>query len=250
MNKLALQLFSLREYTPDDLRGVLKKTAQMGYDAVEFAGLFGEDPAALRAYMDELNLGTMSFHVGLKALHEDLDAQIAAAKALGGQYIACPALPQRDTATVEDYKNAARFFTQVGQKCRDNGLQFAFHNHQWEFVDLGGVTGMDILLENTLPEVCQVELDTAWCDYAKYGTLNFMRKYAGRVPLLHIKDMHAFGEEDDCTIGQGAMDFAPILQLAKAQGVDWYIVEQEYFDYDPFQSLKDGADYLRPLLED
>src|SRR5690606_19294795 len=139
-----LQLYTVRDALEKDFAGALRAVAELGYPGVEFAGYGGFEAAALRDLLAELNLKAVGSHVPLQALQEDLDAQAEFARTIGCRYIACPILPEAGGADAEAYRKAAALFNDLGRRLAGYGIQFAYHNHNFEFVRRDGKCGMEI----------------------------------------------------------------------------------------------------------
>ena len=146
---VALQLYTVRDETEKDFIGTLEKVAEMGYKGVEFAG-FGDIPASrMKATLDRLGLKAVGSHTGPDLLKEKLDEVIKYNLEIGNKYIICPWAPFE---TKDDYVNAACLFNKIGARCKDSGLQFAYHNHDFEFKVFDGEYGLEILYNGTKPE--------------------------------------------------------------------------------------------------
>ncbi len=223
--KVALQLYSVREDTAADFSGTLVQIAALGYEGVEFAGYGGLSADAMVRLLTRLGLEACGSHVGLEALENDFDAQVAYAKAIGCRYLVCPWAP---VATKEDVLALAVRLSAVGKKVRAQGLVLGYHNHAHELFAVGadGTTGLDLLYDSVSADDLKIEADTHWLQRGKQNPKAFLRRYAGRVPLIHLKDMAASGESD-APVGEGVMDIRGIWDAAVGAGAEWAIVEMD-----------------------
>lgn len=249
MSKIGLQLYSIKELTEKDFLGTLREVGEIGYDGVEFAGFFNTPAKELKKVMDDIGLVPCGSHTAVDLLKEDLDNVIEYNLEINNPYIICPSLPKEMCDSADAYKETAQLFNEIGQKCKDNGLQFGYHNHAFEFEKFDGQYGLDILLSNTDPQLVQMELDTYWVEYAGLKSVDFMNKYSEHFKtLIHIKDMKSLEDKVNTEIGKGVIDFKEIVQVAKDLGIQWYIVEQEAFDIPQLDSIKESLEYLRGIL--
>ncbi len=165
-------------------------------------------------------------HLGYDLLRDDLDTWIAASKAAGHTYIVCPWLGQDQRGSLDAYREHAARFNEWGQKCRDAGLRFAYHNHDFEFETFGGTeSGYDVLLANTDPDLVEMELDLFWMHRAGFDPVAYFDTHPGRFPLFHVKDALADGEMT--SVGNGVIDFTRIFASAERAGLKHAFVEHD-----------------------
>jgi len=248
MGKIGLQLYSIKELLQNDFFGTIEKVAKIGYDGVEFAGFFNTSAKELKKVLDSNNIVTCGSHTGIDLLINDLDNVIQYNLEIENPYIICPGLPKDMTSSAEAWKKTAELFNNIGAKCKENDIQFGYHNHAHEFNMFEGQYAYDILAENTISNLVCLEIDTFWVEYAGLKSVDFMNKYSNRLPLLHIKEMKSLSEKKNTEIGKGIMDFKEIVNLGKKYGTEWYIVEQEYFEIPQLQSIEDSLTYLKTLI--
>lgn len=254
MAKIGLQMYSIRT-VEGNLLEKLEKVTAMGFDGVEFAG-FGDFTAEeLKAKLDELGLICMGTHTGIQALRDDLEGQIAAHKILQASYIVCPfyrpELPE--TATTEEMQQGwlafAKELNEIGAKINAAGMKFGYHNHSHEFAPLGDTCGEEIIFNNTDPANVICELDTCWIENTGRKAVDFMDQYKDAMELLHIKELTAVGDPTAKVIGQGCIDFPPIIAKGNEVGVKYLIIEHEGLEGDILGDVKGGLDYLRSITE-
>lgn len=248
MEKIGLQLYSIKELTQKDFLGTLEKVAKIGYDGVEFAGYFNTPAKELGKTLKDLGLQAAGSHIGIDRLKNELDSVIEYSLEIGDPYIICPGLPVSMRDSADAWKRTADIFNSIGLKCKDNGIPFGYHNHDFEFQKFDGEYGLDIMVSNTQPDLVFVELDTFWVEYCGLKSIDFMNKYKERCLILHIKDMKSQEEKVNTEIGKGVMDFKEITSLGKKLGVKWYTVEQEEFEIPLLQSIEESLHYLRGIL--
>jgi sugar phosphate isomerase/epimerase len=248
MGKIALQLYSIKELTNVDFLGTLEKVAKIGYDGVEFAGYFGTSAKELRRTLDDLGLQAAGSHIGITELEENLDQTIEYSLEIHSPYIICPGLPEEMRDSADAYKRTAERFNRIGERCKENGIRFGYHNHDIEFEKFEGQYGLDLLMNHTQSDHLFVELDTYWVEHAGLHSIDFIHQYKERCRVLHIKDMKSEEDKKNIEIGSGIMDFNKITAAAKQYNVDWYTVEQEEYDLPQLKSIEMSLQYLRGIL--
>lgn len=248
MGKVGLQLYSIRELTQKDFFGTIEKVGKIGYDGVEFAGFFNAPAKELRKALDNSGLEACGSHTAIDLLTKNLEEVMDYNHEIGNSFIICPGIPENMRDSSDAWKRTADLFNEIGLKCKENGFQFGYHNHSVEFQLFNGEYGFDILAENTRADLVCLQIDTYWVEYEGLKSVDFMKKYHDRLPLIHIKQMKSF-EDKRCTeIGKGVIDFKEIINLGKEYGTKWYIVEQEYFEIPYMQSIEESLQYLKSIL--
>ena len=247
---IGLQLYSVRELLPKDFDGTLHQLAAAGYVEVEAAGYFGRTAADFRHSMDQVGLRCVSTHYAMGMLRPRVDELIEYAHNVGCSYIVCPSPTRKDPAAhgalnLEDWRWAAGELNRIGEKVKAAGMRFGYHNHTPEFGTENGVVFYDELLRLTDPKLVFFEMDCGWVFAAGRNPVDYLSKTPDRFPLLHVKDMAkgANGQYHSVILGQGAMDYKPILRAAT--GLKQYFIEQEEFSIDTMESLRQDADYMR-----
>jgi sugar phosphate isomerase/epimerase len=249
-----LQLYSVRDLLPKDFEGTLAAVHAAGYAVVEAAGFYGRTAAEFRRAMDTAGLRAVSAHFALADLETGIDQTIDYATALGLEFIVCASLSglRRDPnakgeLTLDDWRWVADEYNRIGFLVKNAGMIFAVHNHTPEFAVLGRVLVYDELLRRTDPAAVAFEMDCGWVYAAGQNPVDFLARSPERFPLLHVKDMirGPGGKMEMPVLGKGAIDYAPILRAATA--LRYYFVEQEAFDIDPMEELRQDAAYMREL---
>jgi len=238
---LAAQMYTVREFTktPADIAESLKKVKALGYDAMQVSA-FGEiDPQELKNLSDGEGLEICATHTSYDRMRDDTQAVIDEHLTLGCKYPAIGGLPQPYRESGGDgYKKFAQEASEVARKLADADLTFGYHNHSFELERFGDRTGLQILMEESDPEVFQMEIDTYWIQHGGGDPADWIRKARGRADLVHVKDMEMRGREQlYAEVGEGNMNWPAILDACKEAGTRWYIVEQDTCQRDPFESL-------------
>jgi sugar phosphate isomerase/epimerase len=245
-----LQLWSIKDDLPKDPKGVLKQVASYGYKTVEsFEGkdgmFWGMSNLEFKIYMDELGMTIISSHCNIS---KDFEKKAADAAAIGMKYLVCPYKgPQKK---LDDFKAFADEFNKCGEICRKNGIRFAYHNHDYSFVELEGQLPQNVMMTNTDANLVDFEMDIYWVVTAGQDPVKWFQKYPGRFKLCHIKDRmkNATEHSASCILGTGSIDFPPILKEGKKEGLEYYIVEHErYDDGTPMHCAEADAAYMKTV---
>jgi sugar phosphate isomerase/epimerase len=244
LEKIGLQLYTIRDLMKKDFAGSLEKVAAIGYKEVEFTDYFDHKPEAVKKLLDSLGLKAPATHIAIETLRDKLNAVIQTAQIIGHQYLVCPDLPPPDRASLEKYKAVAVLFNKIGDACRKAGLQFAYHNHDFEFALIDGKIPYDVLLAETDPKLVQLEIDLYWIRKGGQNVLAYFAKYPGRFALCHVKDMDEKQKMVD--VGKGVIDFGKIFSHAQQAGLKHFFVEHDEPE-DPLQSIAASCQYLEQL---
>lgn len=263
---IALQLYSVRDDMAADMEGTLKKVKALGYDGVEFAGLFGKTAAEVKAMCSEIGLTPISAHVPFVDMMNDPEL-LKVYKEIGCEFVVIPYL-------TEEYRPGQPKFQEVidgakflAKKCAELGLKLCYHNHDFEFVKVGDEYAIDILYAE-VPELMP-QFDTCWVNVGGENPAEYVRKYKGREEILHLKDfvggktenMYALigideNEEKDAggkfelrPVGCGVQNFPEILAAAKEVGIRWVVVEQDNpsMGKTPMECAETSINYLKSL---
>lgn len=245
-NPIALQMYTLRDEAQKDFIGTLRAVAAMGYGAVELAGLGGLSPEALRKELDALGLRVSGAHIGLDRLEGDLAGAIAELQTLGGRFLICPWLPPQRRPDAEGYRRLAEGLNGIARTAQESGLQFCYHHHDFELQRFGDTTGLHIMRDVTDPALVKFEIDIYWASYAGFDPAGLIGEFAGRVPLVHLKDMKA-GDRVFAEVGQGTLDIPGVIAAADKAGAEWYIVEQDRCERPPLESVRMSIEYLKSI---
>lgn len=242
--QVALQLYTVRDETERDFASTVRRVAQIGYGAVELAGYGGLTADELKALLEETGLRAASSHVALDRLEADLDSEITYCKQIGCSYVVLPWLDM-SRRSAEFLHALAPRLNEFGRRCQEQGLAFAYHNHDFEFVQDNGVYLLDHLVESTDPALVSLELDVYWAAFAGVDPVEYLRRHAGRVALVHVKDLAA--DRSFTEVGNGTLDFPAIVAAGETGGARWYIVENDKPQIPSLESARQSLDYLRGI---
>ncbi|MCG8370352.1 MAG: sugar phosphate isomerase/epimerase [Proteobacteria bacterium] len=218
-------MYTVRDDMAEDVAGTLRALAAIGYAEVEFAGFFGHSPGEIRALLDTAGLVSPSAHVQLADIRSAAEQLIETAVTIGNDYIVLGWLAPDERLSLDDYRRHIDLVAGFAAQCRDAGLQFAWHNHDFEFTELDGQRPIDLILDRTDSELVQVELDLYWMTLAGADPFHYFENYPGRFPLCHIKDMAADRSMTD--VGDGIIDFAGFFAVGDLAGFKHYYVERD-----------------------
>ena len=244
---VALQMYTVRDESAKDFVGTLRKVAEIGYAGVELAGTGGLSAKELKEVLDDLGLQRAGNHTGMDALRGDLQAAIEFNLEFGNPYVVLPSLPGEWREDGEGFRSACGPLNEVGAACKKNGLTFCYHNHSFEFQKFDGKYGLDILYEGTDPELVKGEVDTYWVQHGGEDPAAYIRKYAGRCPLIHLKDMEDAPDRAFTEVGNGILDFEAIFAASEAGGAEWYIVEQDTCKRPSLESARISFENLKKM---
>jgi len=254
---VGLQLYSLRDDLPKDVKGVLEKVAKAGFKEVETYGFsikdqfWGLTPQELKKILDDNGLKAVSGHYSylINDNEAELNAAIAAAKVLGSEYVTVPWLDESIRKTADDYKKLAIKINKAGQVCKDAGIRLAYHNHNFEFDKHGDTTGYEILLTGTDKSLVDFELDLYWVVRSGKDPIKLFQENPGRFTMWHVKDMDKNKKEWNTEVGQGSINFKSIFAAAKLSGMKHFFVEHETnYKPNPIESVAASCAYIKKEL--
>ena len=241
---IALQLYSVRDDMEKDFYGTLEKVKALGYEGVEFAGLFGEKAEDIKAKLEELNLTPISAHV--------------------------PYLTEECRPGTDGFSDTVKGIRKIGEAAKELGLQLLYHNHDFEFIKIDGEYALDILYKEVPSEFLQTEIDTCWVNVGGENPAAYIEKYTGRAPIVHLKDFvgsnnggplyKLIGIDEEETeakeqtfefrpVGYGVQDFKAILKASEKAGALWVVVEQDNpsMDKTPLECAEMSINYLKEI---
>ena len=270
-NKIALQLYSVRDDVNEDLYSVLKQVKAFGYSGVEFThGMFADHPLEIKAMCQEIGLVPLSAHVPYQALKDDLDATIDCCSKLGVRFVVIPYQNAELRYGTDGFQPFLEDLAAFGRALKDKGLVLQYHNHDFEFQKApDGDYALDLMYRAIGPEYLQTQLDTCWVNVGGADPVAYLKKYAGRIPTVHLKDFagcrsenmyaligidddkkqDASGEFEFRPVGKGLQNIPQIIAAADEGGAEWYIVEQDRpsMGLTPMACAKASAEYLLNL---
>jgi len=248
---VAAQLYTIREFTrtPEDVEKSMKKIKEIGYNAVQVSGFGPIEPERVKDIMDKEGLKICATHIGFNLMQENLDAVIKQHKLWDCKYVGVGSMPNEYRESREGYVRFAKEASDIARRLADEGLSFIYHNHNFEFVKFDGVTGMDILLEESDPDVFGFEIDTFWVQAGGANPVDWIYKVKGRMKVIHFKDMGVSAERQAIMteVGEGNLNWKAIIKACQDTGVEWAPVEQDICQRNPFESLAISLKNLKAL---
>lgn len=241
---IALQLYTMREPAAQDLSGMLKRIRAMGWQYVQWSGMPELPADTIRAELDAAGLACIAGHYAVESFEEDFECAVAFWKAVGASDVAPGGMMSDCKESLEAWLRGAARLDALGARLWDVGLRLSYHNHAFEFETFpeDDRAKLDILYAATSPEHLYAELDTAWVHVGGADPAAYIRKYAGRCPVIHVKDVDAVPREDGgvefAPLGEGLLDWPSIFAAGGEAGVEWYIYEQD-------SGREDVWDYVR-----
>ncbi|MEC7263210.1 MAG: sugar phosphate isomerase/epimerase, partial [Bacteroidota bacterium] len=287
LDSIGIQLFSLPKMLEQDLAGSLAMLHQMGYKEVEIygpypfsstaaqerwkqisptlgfsgSGFFGKTAAEFKTLLDEYGLKATSGHIDIVSLESNMPAIGEAIRTLGMDYLGMSAIPDELRQTLDDYKRIAERFNKIGENAKKEGFKFLYHNHGYGIHEMDGQIPLQIILDNTDPDLVFFEMDIYWTTAGGADPVEYLKNYPNRYVALHLKDMkeitHFKGDGGSAdqwidlwplmtSVGSGALDIPAIVHQAQQSGVKHFFVEQDLVD-NPRLALKKSIDYLRTM---
>src|SRR5947209_9076467 len=217
LDRIGLQLYTVRHQMAKDFEGAIARLAATGYREVEFAGYFGRTPRDVRALLDHHGLSAPSSHVSLAP--EQWRGALDAAPIVGHRYLVIAWIPPEERRTLDDYKRAAERLNRAATEAKAAGLQFAYHNHDFEFAPLDGKLPYDVLLAETDPKLVQLEVDLYWIVKGGQDPLAYFARWPGRFPMVHVKDSAGPPENKMADVGAGTIDWKRIVAKQPQAGI-------------------------------
>lgn len=266
---IALQLYSVRDDMASDFEGTLKKVKALGYDGVEFAGLYGKSADEIKKMCDEIGLVPISAHVPFVEMINDPDL-LKTYSEIGCKYVVIPYLTEEYRPGADKFGEVIEGAKMLGKKANELGMKLCYHNHDFEFVKINGEYALDILYKEVPADLLSPQLDTCWVNVGGENPSDYIRKYAGRIEIVHLKDftggksenMYALiGIDDDKKkeasgsfefrpVGYGLQNFPAILDASKEVGAKWVVVEQDSpsMGKTPLECAEMSINYLKKIF--
>ena len=250
---LNVQLYTVRDAVSKNLEGTLERLAGLGYKNIELYGyngtFFGKTANEFKTILSNTGIKVLSSHhttgiamKGKGTLSDGWDKAVEDVHALGAEYMVCAFLFPNER-TPEIYKSLPAMFEKAATATKAAGIQFAYHNHDFEFEKLDDTLVYDFLLKNTPGDLVKMEMDLYWISKAGHDPVAYFEKYPGRFAMWHVKDMEA-GTKAITEVGNGTIDFDRIFKARKKAGLKYWFVEQDTSKRDMFESLTISRDYL------
>jgi sugar phosphate isomerase/epimerase len=250
---LGVQLYTVRQEAERDLPAVLEAIRKIGYTEVEtYWDIYGHPATELRRMINDHGLNVPSGHFN----YDGLESKIDYAKSLGVEYVVCPMMPESMWFTLDGYKQAADHFNTWGEKIHQAGMQFGFHNHNYEFRRFGDTTGFETMMKRCDPKLVCIEMDCYWIAQAGGDALQMFQQYGSRIKLLHLKDrkpgfpttqVKDAAAEHFTEVGAGTVHWQEIFAAAEKNGVKHFFVERDSGDLPAMESLRISFQNLQKI---
>lgn len=270
--KTGVQLYSVRTDLAEDFEAVLRAVSEMGYDGVEFAGLYGNIPERVAELCKKYKLEPISAHVPFDDMLQDTEKVMKDYAAVGCRYIVIPYLPPEYRPGTDGFNVVLGNAEQIGKIAKKYGMTLLYHNHDFEFVKLDGEFALDVIYKTVPAEYLETEIDTCWVNVAGVEPAEYVRGYKGRAPIVHLKDFYKkqgaasgnmyklIGLDDDKEdeanedfsfrpLGMGMQNVQSLLDAAADVGAGWVIVEQDepWNGMSRMESIRSSIEYLKTL---
>ena len=265
--KVGLQLYSIRDEMEKSVEESLKTVKEMGYDYVEFAGYFGKTAEEIKSLLDRYDLKCISVHQSPDLFVSDGEPAVEYLKTIGAKYCAIPWYDASKLKGTDKWDETVKTFVKVGKLLKDNRIQLLYHNHDFEFKQFEGKFLLDWLYETLSPNIFAPEIDTCWVRYAGYDPVEYLKKYTGRISVVHLKDFvggtsdspvyELIGDDKKSDknvdfkfvpLGRGIQDFQAIINASAEAGAEYVIVEQDQsYDIPSLEAVQISREYLKTL---
>ena len=262
LGTIGLQLYSVRHLLEKDASGTLAKVAGVGIKEVECAGYFKLAPKEVRAALDQAGLASPSNHIDYKTVTNSMPQALDAAHLVGHQFLVNGSIDEAVRNHPDGWKQAAEAFNRAGEAAQKAGIQFAYHNHEYEFRPMaGGTLPYDVLLKECDAKLVAMEMDLCWITVGGADPLPYFHKYPGRFKMVHVKDMKKLPKPspregatvsesqlsaDMTEVGSGIIDWKRIFANSGKAGIQHYFIEHDE-PKDPIASITKSFQYLTAL---
>jgi sugar phosphate isomerase/epimerase len=262
IDRIGLQLYTVRTEMERDFEGTLEKVATLGYKEVEFAGYFEQTPKDVRTMIERYGLTAPSAMVDYQSLESTWLEVVETALVLGHKYLVIGMIDPNLLGEPNIWERAADIFNRAGEISKKAGIQFAYHNHYWEFSPVNGKMPYDLLLELCDPNLVKMEMDFCWIAAIEQDPLIYFRRYPGRFPLAHVKQLkgHSVRTPGDgassilyeqtlpniTEVGEGVIDWKQIFSQSAPAEIQHFFVEHDA-PQSPLESIQTSYDYLAKL---
>ena len=267
-----LQLYNVREELGKDFDGTLQQVANAGYKYVELAlaKIYNKTASEFKASLEKAGLSAVSAHVPYQDMVNDPEGTINFHIDIGCKFIAIPFLSNEDRSTGPNYKTVKKEIAKLGEMVNKKGATLLYHNHEFEFVDYKGKYALDDLYDSIPASLLQTEIDVCWAKVGGVDPAEYILKYKGRSPVVHLKDFDTsqggaikadydlIGEAKKAraqgafpfrAVGHGLQDIPGIVKASEAAGAQWFVVEQDLPSpgKTALECAKDSLEYLKGL---
>jgi sugar phosphate isomerase/epimerase len=245
IDPIGVQLYTVRSEMKEGVERTLERVAEIGYQEVEFAGYFGRSPTQIREILARTGLRSPATHIAPSFEPESWARILDQANEVGHDYVVVAWTPETMRTDLDAWRRTAETMTRAGEQARAAGLQYAYHNHDFEFAKMEGRVAFDVFCEESDPDLVQIELDLFWIIHGGGDPIDFFQRWPGRVPLVHVKDRTASGDMVD--VGSGVIDWSGIFQHIEAAGTEHFFVEHDR-PGDAFGSIRNSYGFMSTLV--
>ena len=265
---VAIQMYTLRNDAKANLYATLKEVKKLGYDGVEFAGLYGHTAEEVRDMCQDIGLIPISAHVPYVDMVADPEGVLGQYQTIGCKFVVVPYLGSEHRPGTDKFPEVIKNIAMIGGVAKKLGMTLLYHNHDFEFMKLDGKYALDILYDEVPADLLQTELDMCWVNVGGEDPVNYLLKYTGRAPIVHLKDFEGEKSEDMYEligiekkapkrpsnfefrpVGYGKQNFPAILEASKKAGASWVVVEQDEatMGLTPMESAAKSREYLKSI---
>lgn len=242
-----VQLYTFRNELEKDALGTMQQIASLGIKEIETARskkghYYGFKPEEMKKVCEDLGMNLKSGHVHLD---DQWEKTMDEASASGQEYLICSSMPT-EGQTIDNYKKVADSFNKAGEDCKKRGIKFGYHNHDYEFAAVEGTVLYDVLLDNTEADLVHMELDLGWVVVTGNDPFDYFKRYKGRFPLWHLKDMD-LAKKESTEFGKGGLDIVGLIANQEVSGVRHIFIEQEEYASSPLESMKHNMGFLKRI---
>lgn len=253
-NKIAVQLYSVRKDFEKDCEGTIKKLKEIGFNAVQVDGMRGNDPKVVAELLKKYEMKVVGLHIKHDRFFNDLDGIVEEAYLFGCKTIYDKYIEDEEQ-NEEGYRNTKTVLVDAAKKLSDLGFRVGLHNPEYDFNNkIDGRVVMDYITDPVNGISVYAEADTYWMTVAGENPVEFIKRYSGRTPIIHMKDINTsidlMDMENNLTeVGCGDVDFESIIRWGEENGVEYYCIEQDTSKIGMFDSLKIGLDNLTKICD-
>lgn len=245
-HKFAAQLFTLREELKEGIRPLFKKLKEMGWHAVQISALpAGYDPEEVALALEENQLKAAGMHISLDRLQSDLEGVLKEADLYKTKDIICPYV-QPEMRNEAGYRSLKQALSDIAKQVPD--YRISYHNHDFEFeTNIEGKDALSYILDPVEDNPILAEVDVFWVKKAGLDPVEYIQPFANRMPIIHLKDMTNDDRQTFAEVGEGVIDFMPILRWGEQNGVEFYAVEQDVCERPPLECLETSLTNLKKM---
>jgi len=246
---VALQVYSVREDAEKDFVKTMQEVKEMGYEGVELAGLYGHSPEEVRDYLREIGLIPISAHVPYQEFIGDIDGTVKRYATIGCRYLAIPYLLEEHRYGTENFKEVMKNILEIAKACHKEGIILLYHNHDFEFTKMDdGVYVLDYMYQQISEDDLKTELDVCWIKVAGEEPTEYIKKYAGRCPIVHLKDYSKVDTLEFKALGHGVQDIPAVIEASFKAGAKWVVAEQDsHKEHTAMEDAQLSREYLKTL---